>query len=105
MRLGRNYNNGKHLGKHHRHLIRSLWSNQVQQTIVAFTYRQRLAPNLAHHIPNTSTRDKWRQKACRRVEMNSLATSVANQSTSQVSADMSHVYMMTRRLYGIPQDW
>ena len=37
--------------------------------------------------------------------MNSLATSVANQSTSQVSADMSHVYMMTRRLYGIPQDW
>src|SRR5271169_801722 len=77
MRLGRNYNNGKHLGKQRRRLIRSLWSNQVQPIIVAFTYLQRLAPNLVHHIPNTSTRDKWRQKGCRRVEMNSLATSMA----------------------------
>lgn len=79
-RLGRNYNNGKHLGKQHHHLIRSMWSNQVQQIIVAFTYRQRPAPNLAHHIPNTSTRDKWRQKACRRVEMNPLATAWRRQS-------------------------
>ena len=77
MRLGRIYNNGKHLGKQHRHLIQSTWSSQVRQTIVALTYQRRLAPNLAHHIPNTSTRDKWRQKGCRRVEMNSLGTSMA----------------------------
>jgi len=103
MRLGRNYNNGKHLGKQHRHLIQSTWSSQVRQTIVALTYQQRLAPNLAHLFNNTSTRDKWRQKACRRVEMNSLAAAWrrqstqypawANQSAPQVSADMSRIYM------------
>jgi hypothetical protein len=54
-RLGRNYN-GKHLGKHHHHLLQSTWSSQAQQTIAALTYRQRLALNLAHRIPNTSTR-------------------------------------------------
>jgi hypothetical protein len=90
MRLGRNYNNGKHLDKQHRHLIQSLWSYQVQQIIVPFTYRQRLAPNLAHHIPNTSTRDKWQQKAYRGVEMNSLATVRRRQSVA-ISSVLSSI--------------